>query len=183
MSTIVWTTLITAVAAVTGSLGVVLIKGHYDDRIDVRKAEETRAAEVRKAKETSVAEVSGRRREAYAQLLTTARKALEQARLRQATLKRTGKVDNDYILSPDDLAQVVALAELLGSPQSRPHVLAIYDKATALNHSYLQLATPATSPHPGTPAETDSGTPLPSTSELETAINSFVGTVRPELGD
>ena len=59
MSTIVWTTLITAVAAVTGSLGVVLIKGHYDDRIDVRKAEETRAAEVRKAKETSVAEVSG----------------------------------------------------------------------------------------------------------------------------
>ena len=56
----------------------VWIKGHFDHRTDVRKA-----------KEASVADVSGRRREAYAQLLTTARKALEQARLRQATLDRT----------------------------------------------------------------------------------------------
>lgn len=179
MSTIVWTTLITATAAVTGSLGAVWIKGHFDDR-----------TEVRKAKETSVAEVSGRRREAYAQLLTTARKALEQARLRQATFKSKGKVDNDLILSPDDLAQVVALAELLGSPQSQTHVRAIYDKATDLNRSF-QLAMPAAAPHPGTSAETVSGpsrsrsdpdTPLPSTSELETAINSFVACVRPELG-
>lgn len=138
MTAIVWTTLITAAAAVTGSLGAVWIKGHFDDR-----------TEVRKAKETSVAEVSGRRREAYAQLLTTARKALEQARLRQATLKSTGKVDNRFILSADDLAQVVALAELLGSPQSHRHVRAIYDKAAALNHSYVQLAMPAASPTPG----------------------------------
>jgi hypothetical protein len=181
MSTIVWTTLITAAAAVTGSLGAVWIKGHFDDR-----------TEERKAKETSVAEVSGRRREAYAQLLTTARKALEQARLRRATFESTGKVDNAFILSPDDLAQVVALAELLGSPKSHPHVRAIYDKAIALNNSYFQLAMPAASPHPGTPAETVSGpsrprsgsdTPLPSTSELETAINSFVVSVRPEFGD
>jgi hypothetical protein len=181
MTAIVWTTLITAAAAVTGSLGAVWIKGHFDDR-----------TEVRKAKETSVAEVSGRRREAYAQLLTTARKALEQARLREATFNNTGRVDDAFILSPDDLAQVVALAELLGSPQSHPRVRAIYDKATALYQSYFQLAMPSAAPHPGTPAETvsgpsrprsDSGTPLPSTSELETAINSFVDSVRPELED
>ena len=108
----------------------------------------------------AAAQVSGRRREAYAQLLTTARKALEQARLRQATVGSTGEIDNLFILSPDDLAQVVALAELLGSPQSHPRVQAIYDKATALNHS-----------------------PSTSTSELETAIHSFVDSVRPELGD
>ena len=37
MSTTVWTTLITAVATVTAALGAVWIKGHYDDRTQVRR--------------------------------------------------------------------------------------------------------------------------------------------------
>ncbi len=44
MSTIVWTTLITAVATVTAALGAVWIKGHYDDRTQVRQAQESHSA-------------------------------------------------------------------------------------------------------------------------------------------
>jgi hypothetical protein len=40
MNTVAWTTLITAVATVSASLGAVWIKGHYDDRAQARQAEE-----------------------------------------------------------------------------------------------------------------------------------------------
>lgn len=65
MSPIVWTTLITAVATVTGSLGAVWIKGHYDDRAQARQAEQARTAVQ-----------ADRRGQAYAEVVKTARVAL-----------------------------------------------------------------------------------------------------------
>jgi hypothetical protein len=164
MNTVVWTTLITAVATVTGSLGTVCIKVISDDRAEVSKAKDARAAEA-----------SGRRREAYAQLLTTVRKALEQARLLQVKIESKAEIDNRFILSPDELAQVVALAELLGSPESRQHIQVIYEKIIDLYEFYLQ---------PGaTAASSDSGSHGGTRSELEQEIKSFIGSVRLELED
>jgi hypothetical protein len=62
MTAIVWTTLITAVATVTASLGAVWIKSSYDDRAQARQAEQTAAESA-----------TGRQREAYAGLVQTAR--------------------------------------------------------------------------------------------------------------
>ena len=39
-----WTTLITAVATVTASLGAIWLKGRYDDRAQARQAADARAA-------------------------------------------------------------------------------------------------------------------------------------------
>jgi hypothetical protein len=76
VSTILWTTLITAVATVSASLDAVWIKGHFDD-----------LAEVRRAKEARVAATSDRRREAYAKLLTIARDLLTVERTYQAFME------------------------------------------------------------------------------------------------
>ena len=62
MSTIVWTTLITAVSTVTASLGTVWIKGLIDNRAQALQAEQA-----------SAAAMSDRQRDAYTGLLRTAR--------------------------------------------------------------------------------------------------------------
>ena len=69
MSTIVLTTLITAVATVSAALGAVWIKGHYDDRAQARQAVQNRAT----AREDQ-------QRQAYGDLVRTARLALRNFR-------------------------------------------------------------------------------------------------------
>jgi hypothetical protein len=69
MTAIVWTTLITAVATATGSLGAVWLKGLYDDRAQARQAEQSRSA----AREDQ-------QRQAYGELVKTARLALRNFR-------------------------------------------------------------------------------------------------------
>ena len=131
MSAIVWTTLITAVATVTASLGAVWIKGHYDDRAQARQATGSRAA----AREDQ-------QRQAYGDLVTTARLALRNFRqLRTAytadapdiaALSETlNQTLNQTTSLAADINKAAALAELVGSPDARKHARAIYDKAKA----------------------------------------------------
>ena len=125
MSTTVWTTLITAVATVTAALGAVWIKGHYDDRTQVRQAQESRSA----ARQDQ-------QRQAYGDLVKTARLALRNFRqllLAYATdtpdIPAVKEAFNQTAALAADMNQAAAVAELVGSPSGRRHAKAIYDKA------------------------------------------------------
>jgi hypothetical protein len=125
MSDIVWTTLITAVATVTASLGAVWIKGHYDDRAEARQAEESRSA----ARQDQ-------QRQAYGDLVKTARLALRNFRqLLLAYMADTPDIPavkeafSQTAGLAADMNQAAAVAELVGSPGGRRHARAIYDKA------------------------------------------------------
>ena len=125
MSTIVWTTLITAVATVSASLGAVWIKSHFDDRSQARQAAETRTAAQ-----------DDRRLEAYGELVKTARLALRNFRqLVLAYAANTPEIPavNEAFAQAASLAagmnQAAALAELAAPPGLRKQVRTIYDKA------------------------------------------------------
>ena len=113
MSTIVLTTLITAVATVTASHGAVWIKSHYDDRAQGRQAEQNR--------ETAGEE---QHRQAYGELVKTARLALRNFRhLSLAYGAGTPDIPavNDAISQTAsvaaDLNQAAALVELVRLPE------------------------------------------------------------------
>jgi hypothetical protein len=127
MSAIVWTTLITATATVTGSLGGIWLKGLLDDRAQGRQAEESRSA----GREDQ-------QRQAYAELVKAARLALRN--FRQLLLLHetgglnspdTGDTFNQAIGLAADMSQADAMAELVGSPVGRQNARAVYDKASA----------------------------------------------------
>jgi hypothetical protein len=181
MSTVVWTTLITAAATVAAALGAVWTRGHFDDR-----------AEARKAREASLAEVSERRRNAYASLLTTAREFLTEARRRQASIETTGDPRSADFAESRDLVADVTSAELLGSARAHPYIRAINETALDFIDFYWRIyGSPepdAQTPDPaeipvGLPLAVDSATAAAKALALEEAINSFVEAVRPELGD
>lgn len=125
MSTIVWTTLITAAATVTGSLGGIWIKARYDNQAQARQAEQSRAA----------ARID-QQRQAYGELVKTARLALRN--FRQLNLAYAAKTPDIPAVQEAfsqtaslaaEMNQAVAVAELVGSPEGRKHARAIYDKA------------------------------------------------------
>jgi len=127
MSTIVWTTLITAAATVSAALGAVWIKSEYDDRSQARQAVQNRAT----AREDQ-------QRQAYGELVKTARLAL--GNFRQLGLAYAANTPDipavneafTQTASLDaEINQAAALAELAGSPSGRKHARAIYDKAKA----------------------------------------------------
>jgi hypothetical protein len=124
MSTIVWTTLITAVATVTAALGAVWIKGHYDDRTQVRQAQESLSAAQ-----------TDRRRQAYGELVMAARLALRN--FRQLTFAyAVGTPDvsavKDALSQTDSLTanvyQAAALTEIIASADGRRRARSIHDK-------------------------------------------------------
>jgi hypothetical protein len=125
MSTIVWTTLITAVATVSASLGAVWIKGHFDDRTQARQADHNRAT----AREEQ-------QRQLYGELVKTARLALSDFRqLRHPFVVKAPDVQavkeafNQAASLTADMNQAAALAELVGSARGRQCARIIYDKA------------------------------------------------------
>jgi hypothetical protein len=127
MSAIVWTTLITAVATISASLGAVWIKSHYDDRAQARQAQQNRSI----AREDQ-------QRQAYGDLVKTAR--LELRNFRQLGLAYVADTPdipavNEAISQAASLAadmnQAAALVELVGSPGVRKQARAIDDKAGA----------------------------------------------------
>lgn len=111
----------------TGSLGGIWLKGHYDDQTQARQAEQSRSA----AREDQ-------QRQAYGELVKTARLALRN--FRQLTLAYAANTPdvpavNEVFAQTASLTaemnQAAALAELVGSPAGRKHARAIYDKAKA----------------------------------------------------
>jgi len=127
MTAIVWTTLITAGATVSAALGAVWIKGHYDDRAQIRQAEQNRTA----AREDQ-------QRQAYGELVKTARLALRNFRMLRLAymadapdIPPVNEVFNQTASLAADIYKTAALAELVGSPGGRKHARAIHDKAKA----------------------------------------------------
>jgi hypothetical protein len=191
----VWTTLITAVATVSGSLGGVWIKGHYDDRTQARQAEQNRAT----AREDQ-------QRQAYGDLVKTARLALRNFRqllaVYRADAPNIPAVDEAFSQTASlsaDLNQAAALAELSGSPSGRQNARAIYDKARTCAEVFqgmalVHAAHPPTDPVTGkllgavTPGGTGkarvfhNATVTALCDELEASIDQFIETVNAELG-
>jgi len=183
MSAIVWTTLITAVATVTASLGAVWIKGLIDDRAQARQAEEARW----QAEQASADAVSDRRRDAYTGLLRTARywqSAAQEIRQEFKGLPADQEIDRSRILI-QDLTQATALVELVGTATASARAEAIYDTAMSVGHVYArhlrQLA--AAQGYPGTPTpEFDGSAASKALKALDAAIEAFRDCVRAELG-
>lgn len=192
MSTIVWTTLITAVATVTGSLGAIWLKGLYDDRAQAWQAEQSRSA----AREDQ-------QRQAYGELVKTARLALRNFRqllLFYETDMLSIKAAEDAANQADglagDMSQADAIAELVGSPAGRQYARAVYDKARACFDFFLSrefLVAPAQNPGAGEvlgdapPARTEVATASQAgkskalCDELAVAIDQFIEAVNAEL--
>jgi hypothetical protein len=192
MSAIVWTTLITAIATVTGSLGAVWIKIRYDDRAQARQAEQNSAS----AREDQ-------QRQAYGELVKTARLAL--GRFRQLRLAYAADKPNVPAIIETlsqsaslaaDLNQAAALAELVGSPGGRQHARIIYQKAAACadlfqGHEPIlapasdtplgQVLRPAISAAIGKTIPFDGRKAKVLCDELEAAIDQFIETVTTEL--
>ena len=178
MNAIVWTTLITAVATVSASLGAVWIKDHYDDRAQARQAERTAAENA-----------TGRQRDAYAGLLQTARFVHGVALRLREEFEGLPADDIDHLADRaaplvHDLTQAVALVELIGSDDARSQALAIYCAAMEVGRFFSQSARAlaAARNNPGTPVpEFD----LPGASgrfhALSAAMESFAKCVRPEV--
>jgi hypothetical protein len=193
MSAIVWTTLITAVATVSASLGAVWIKGHYDDRAQARQAQQNRTTAL-----------EDQQRQVYGDLVKTARRALRNFRqLVLAYAANTPDIPavNEAFTQASSLAadmnQAAALAELAGSPTGRKHARAIYDKARACaNH--FQIRELLLAAVPNTPAGKLFASAYPKgfgkafpfdakkaealCDELEAAIDQFIEAVNTELG-
>lgn len=194
MSDIVWTTLITAVATVTASLGAVWFKGHYDDRTQARQAEERRSA----ARQDQ-------QRQAYGDLVKTARLALRN--FRQLGLAyAVGTPDTPAVTEAftqaaslaADMNQAAAVAELVGSPGGRRHARVIYDKAKACadlfqGHELILAALPNTSVGKlfGAALPGGIGKAIPFDAsragalcdELAAAIDEFIESANTELGE
>lgn len=131
MNAIVWTTLITAVATVSGSLGAVWIKGHYDNLAQARQAEQAAADSV-----------ASRQRDAYAGLLQTARFVHGVALRLREEFEGLPTDDIDHLADraaplAHDLTQSVTLVELIGSDDARSQALAIYCAASHGGRSFL----------------------------------------------
>ena len=176
MSTIVWTTLITAVSTVTASLGTVWIKGLIDNRAQALQAEQA-----------SAAAMSDRQRDAYTGLLRTARYwqgAAEEIRQEFKGLPPDHEIDRSRILV-QDLTQAAALVELVGTGTARTCAEVIYDKSMSVGHVYARHLRQLTSAkeNPGTPVPAfDTHAASEALRALEAAIQSFVNCVRVELG-
>jgi hypothetical protein len=180
MNAIVWTTLITAVATVSGSLGAVWIKGHYDNLAQARQAEQAAADSA-----------ASRQRDAYAGLLQTARFVHGVALRLREEFEGLPADDIDHLADRaaplvHDLTQAVALVELIGSDDARSQALAIYCAAMEVGRFFSECsrALVAARNNPGTPVpEFD----LPGASDrfhaLSVAMESFAKCVRPELNN
>jgi hypothetical protein len=132
MNAIVWTTLITAVATVSASLGAVWIKSHYDEREQARQAEDTAADNA-----------TDRKRKAYEGLAQQARFVLSVAMRVREELKGLPSDDLDHIADlanplVQGLTEAVALVELTGSHHAGKDALAIWHKAMAVGHFLAQ---------------------------------------------
>jgi hypothetical protein len=193
MSTIVWTTLITAVATLAGSLGGIWLKGIFDDKAQARQAEQSRSA----AREDQ-------QRQAYGELVATARLALRN--FRQLRIAYTAGAPDiqavkDALSQTDSLAaemnKATALAELVGSPGGRKHAREIYDKAKACadlfqGHDLTLAAAPSTiigkllgPAIPGGIGKAipfDAGKAKVLCDELAVAIDQFIDAVNTDLG-
>lgn len=182
MTTIVWTTMITGVAAVAAAIGAAWITGINADRAQARQAEEAR----RQAEQASVAAVSDRQRDAYTSLLRIARywqSAAEEIRQEFMGLPADHEIDRSRILV-QDLTQATALVELVGTRAAGTRAEAIYDTAMTVGHVYalhLRQLTAAKG-HPGTPIpEFDSHAASAALRALDAAIEAFRDCVRAEV--
>ena len=204
MNAVVWTTLITAIATVTASLGAVWLKIRYDDRTQARHAEQNS----RSAREEQ-------QRQAYGDLVKTARLALR--RFRQVRLAYAAGTPNVTALLETfsqsaslaaDVNPAAALAELVGSPGGRRHARIIYEKAVACadlfqSHELIVAAAPeqflgsalsglgkafpfdggkAISFDAGNATPFDAGKAKVLCDELEASIDQLIETVNTELG-
>jgi hypothetical protein len=138
----VWTTLVTATATVTVSLGVVWINVRHDDRAQARQAGQNRAA----AREDQ-------QRQAYGELVKTARLTLRKLRLAYAantpTISAAMETFSQDTSLAADMNRAAALAELVGSRSGRQHAKAICEKAAACadlfqSHELILAAVPGT---------------------------------------
>jgi hypothetical protein len=178
MTAIVWTTLITAVATVTASLGAVWIKSSYDDRAQARQAEQTAAESA-----------TGRQREAYAGLVQTARFVHGVGLRIREEFEGLPADDIDHIADlaaplVHDLTQAVALVELTGSVNARSYALDIYDKAMVVGHSFAQRVRILAAAHNNSEMLVPEFNKSAATAKLHAlnkAIQSFADCVRPEL--
>jgi hypothetical protein len=178
MTAIVWTTLITAVATVSASLGAVWIKSRYDDRTQARQATEAGAGAA-----------SDRRRDAYADLVRMARLVLEEGRRQGDDAERRPDAPFDSRKLYDLLAQSVPLVELIGSQLARSHAEVVHDKAKAVLDWYTSVSDTQNLYMIGYDGKSDKLPPTfdpdvgkAATLALDAAIDSFVDSVRPELG-
>jgi hypothetical protein len=182
MSTIVWTTLITAVATVTGSLGAIWLKGLYDDKTQARQAEDAG----RRDEQASAAAISDRQRDAYAGLLGTARYWLSAALEIQQEfegLPKDTKIDRSRILV-QELTQAVARVELVGTDAARSGAETVYNKAIAAglvfaHYAGLRAEAKKTGSHI---PEFDNPGASEAIGALEAEIQSFLECVRREQG-
>jgi hypothetical protein len=178
MNAIVWTTLITAVATVSASLGAVWIKSHYDDRAQARQAEQTAAENA-----------TGRQRDAYAGLLQTARFVHGVALRLREEFEGLPADDIDHLADRaaplvHDLTQAVALVELIGSDDARSQALAIYCAAMEVGRFFSEAARAlaAARNNPETPVpEFDLSGASARFHDLSAAMESFAKCVRPEV--
>ena len=179
MNAIVWTTLITGLATVSGSLGAVWIKTHYDER-----------AQARQARETADQNAAGRQRDAYAGLLQTARFVHGVALRLREEFEGLPSDDIDHLADRaepliHDLTQAVALVELIGSDDAPSQARAIYYAAMEVGRFYSQSAralTTARNKRGMQPPEFDSYGVSVRLHALSAAMESFTKCVRPELG-
>lgn len=127
VSTFPWSTLIIAGAPVVASLGAVWIKGLYDDRAQIRQAEQA-----------SADAASTRRSGAYIELGRLARfwqSAALEIKAEFGGAPRDYAIDRSAILVRD-LTQAVALVELIGSRQARAGAREIYKAAMSVGAIY-----------------------------------------------
>jgi hypothetical protein len=195
MNTVVWTTLITATATVTASLGAVWIKSHFDDRTQARQTKQNRAT----AREEQ-------QRQAYGELVKTARLALRNfyqlCMAYRADAPNIPAVEQAFSQTASlaaDLNQAAALAELAGTPNGRQHARTIYDKARECAELFqaqelVFAANPPTDPATGkllgpvNPGGTGKRRLFAEPNinrliaEIETAIDQFIEAANTELG-
>jgi hypothetical protein len=179
MNAIVLTTLITAVATVSGSLGAVWIKSHYDEQAQARQARET-------ADENAI----GRQRDAYAGLLQTARFVHGVALRLREEFEGLPSDDIDHLADRaepliHDLTQAVALVELIGSGDAPSQARTIYYAAMEVGRFYSESArarTAARNNNPENPGpDFDKDGASDKLRALSAAMESFTKCVRPKL--
>jgi len=178
MNAIVWTTLITAVATVSASLGAVWIKSHYDEREQARQAEDTAADNA-----------TDRKRKAYEGLAQQARFVLSVAMRVREELKGLPSDDLDHIADlanplVQGLTEAVALVELTGSHHAGKDALAIWHKAMAVGHFLAQQRIhylDAKRKDPETVPDFDDSGATEKLNDLDAAIESFTHRARREL--
>jgi hypothetical protein len=174
MNTVVWTTLITAVAA----LGGVLFTAVF-----------AYVTQARQAARASAAAVLVRQRDAYAGLLGTARywkSAAQEIQQEFEGLPKDLKIDRSRILV-QDLTQAVARVELVGTAAARSGAEAIYDKSIAIGlmYAHFESQRPPARGHrrPRVLSTSDRDRASGAIKNLEAEIQSFLELVRREQGN